>query len=508
MNRSSFALLGSIVLASASVAITTSAPSSAGISPKAEQAGENPTDEQLAQSTGSQSGQSEDVQALPLVKNAVLKDASQQTGKPISELSIVDAQKQTWSDGCLGLGGAGVSCTQATIPGWKVTVASGEKRWVYRTNISGTLVKWDEAASQAMTAQGTRQSTSRLPLRPIQLPGQSSVQATPRTGQPTVRATPRTEQPTVRATPRTEQPTVRATPRTEQPQTRINSPATFSLAIRQPSGKLSDAIARISLKSKSDNSYSQERFVGDFKYKINKRAQFVGGMNAGDRVVVRLYDLQNRLLGFSEFELLPRNTAVYLILPDSPTEPPVLRTAYGSDNNQNGSFDIGRNLKVYDYFTQISDSSSDGGSVTFLGSLNTGNPSLFQVGGLPKPTSNSVYPSSFTSGSNAVVNQQMSVFSSDMAAVLTATPGKMAQLINVSANNTSTYRVNQLIAKDQQVGNSQPASVPPSAPASVSFNDVPTNYWAKGFISALAQKEIIKGYQGRFRPNDPVTRGE
>ena len=223
MNRSSFALLGSIVLATAGVAITSAAPAQADKYPKAGQSPTNPADWQILgdRVVGSQLKQ-EHLQALPIVLNGVVKDAAGRTGKPTSELEIVEFKQQTWSNGCLGLGGAGVACTQGKVPGWKVTVGSGENRWVYRTNQSGTLIKLDEAASraaiaqtskptstqqqptlrpsgspQASTPRTTPQSTQasgtrpqRPPLRPIQLPGQASIRTSPppaRTIAPTTR---------------------------------------------------------------------------------------------------------------------------------------------------------------------------------------------------------------------------------------------------------------------------------------------------------------------------------
>jgi hypothetical protein len=55
-----------------------------------------------------------------------------------------------------------------------------------------------------------------------------------------------------------------------------------------------------------------------------------------------------------------------------------------------------------------------------------------------------------------------------------------------------------------------------SAPASsvspspqVSFPDIPQNFWAASFITALAQRNIIEGYpDNTFRPEQPVTRAE
>lgn len=44
---------------------------------------------------------------------------------------------------------------------------------------------------------------------------------------------------------------------------------------------------------------------------------------------------------------------------------------------------------------------------------------------------------------------------------------------------------------------------------SVSFSDISSNYWAGEFITQLAAREIIVGFpDGRFRPNEPVTRAQ
>lgn len=77
--------------------------------------------------------------------DAVLQAASRQSRLPISSLRIVKAERRTWPDGCLGLGGPGVLCTQALVPGWQVVVAVGEERLVYRTGESGR-VRLDRAA--------------------------------------------------------------------------------------------------------------------------------------------------------------------------------------------------------------------------------------------------------------------------------------------------------------------------------------------------------------------------
>jgi hypothetical protein len=77
------------------------------------------------------------------VENAVFADIVARSQVFRSSLKITQAEQRTWSDGCLGLAERGVFCTQVLIPGWRVTVEATGKRWIYRTNLSGTLVKLD-----------------------------------------------------------------------------------------------------------------------------------------------------------------------------------------------------------------------------------------------------------------------------------------------------------------------------------------------------------------------------
>jgi hypothetical protein len=49
----------------------------------------------------------------------------------------------------------------------------------------------------------------------------------------------------------------------------------------------------------------------------------------------------------------------------------------------------------------------------------------------------------------------------------------------------------------------------PAFAQSTSFSDVPSDYWAKDFIQALASRNIIAGFtDGTFRPETPVTRAQ
>jgi parallel beta-helix repeat protein len=53
------------------------------------------------------------------------------------------------------------------------------------------------------------------------------------------------------------------------------------------------------------------------------------------------------------------------------------------------------------------------------------------------------------------------------------------------------------------------ATVQPPPGGPVAFKDVPTGYWAKAYIEALASNNIIAGFpDGSFKPNEPVTRAQ
>lgn len=107
---------------------------------------------------------SEDSKTLPeTISTAVFKDISEKNGIETSKLRILQAESQTWADGCLGLANADAVCTQSLVPGWRVVVASSKKRWIYRTNQAGTVVKFDEVATRTSSntnSQVTRQEVT------------------------------------------------------------------------------------------------------------------------------------------------------------------------------------------------------------------------------------------------------------------------------------------------------------------------------------------------------------
>ncbi|MEH2012509.1 hypothetical protein [Nostoc sp.] len=91
------------------------------------------------------------------VKNAVLQAASKRLQQPISQLRIIEAQQQTWRDGCLELPNADEFCTQALVSGWRVVVGEGEQTLVYHTNQTGSAIRLNQKASSSA-------------LTPVQIP--------------------------------------------------------------------------------------------------------------------------------------------------------------------------------------------------------------------------------------------------------------------------------------------------------------------------------------------------
>jgi len=224
----------------------------------------------------------------------------------------------------------------------------------------------------------------------------------------------------------------------------------FSLAVLQAQPTYPEVIARISLLTQRPNAFLQERLIGDFRYRINQRAQFIRGLNPGDRIVVRLFTPQNQLVGYTEVELLPMFASVSLVLPSEANQARLLRTVYGSDADENNAIDAG--TPVYDFFTQVTGDQLSTSRVTFLEqNVDT---SRFQMRGLPAPTRESVYPDSFTSGNFSLQGRTIAVFSPDLAPALTALPGQMVQPTTLS-NSTSIYEVSRLILAYRSIGVSQ-----------------------------------------------------
>ncbi len=80
--------------------------------------------------------------ALPRsVEQAVRQDLSQRLNVPLQDVKLVRFTPQTWSDGCLGLGGAAESCLQAQVEGWRVEVIHNQQTWIYRTDKTANVIR-------------------------------------------------------------------------------------------------------------------------------------------------------------------------------------------------------------------------------------------------------------------------------------------------------------------------------------------------------------------------------
>ena len=86
------------------------------------------------------------VKKLPkFVKSQVLSNATKHFTKPVTDLRIIEAEKQNWGDSCLGLAEPGRLCAQVIVPGWKVVVSDGQNKLVYRTDEKGKQVKLENS---------------------------------------------------------------------------------------------------------------------------------------------------------------------------------------------------------------------------------------------------------------------------------------------------------------------------------------------------------------------------
>ena len=69
--------------------------------------------------------------------NSVIEEVSSQTEISPKKLSIIETRRETWSDGCLGLGQLNELCTQALVEGWQIIISDGDQTWTYRSDLEG-----------------------------------------------------------------------------------------------------------------------------------------------------------------------------------------------------------------------------------------------------------------------------------------------------------------------------------------------------------------------------------
>lgn len=134
MNRNFLTLVGKVISAAVSIVIATSM-----FSPVMGQTVEDSSTQQTLE----QPSEDHQIAELPEpVANAVLKSVSQQMEIEISSLSVIEAQKQNWSNSCLELAD---ECEDGVVSGWLVTVGKDNELFVYRTNESGSIVGMEQS---------------------------------------------------------------------------------------------------------------------------------------------------------------------------------------------------------------------------------------------------------------------------------------------------------------------------------------------------------------------------
>ena len=72
----------------------------------------------------------------PAVVDRLKAELAARLRVPVGGITVVSLEPFTWPDGCLGLGGSAVVCTQALVPGW-LAVLRGPDGREYRYRGSG-----------------------------------------------------------------------------------------------------------------------------------------------------------------------------------------------------------------------------------------------------------------------------------------------------------------------------------------------------------------------------------
>lgn len=104
------------------------------------------------------------------VEQKVRQDLAQRLNVPLRDLRVANFTPQTWSDGCLGLGGPAESCLQAQVEGWRVEVTNGQQTWVYRTDKTATVLRLEPQSDTATLPSVVRQRLIRRVAREVRVP--------------------------------------------------------------------------------------------------------------------------------------------------------------------------------------------------------------------------------------------------------------------------------------------------------------------------------------------------
>lgn len=62
-------------------------------------------------------------------------------------VQVLSSELVTWPNACLGLGAADEMCAQVETPGFRVTLSSGGKQYMYRTDFEGKIIRAEPSGS-------------------------------------------------------------------------------------------------------------------------------------------------------------------------------------------------------------------------------------------------------------------------------------------------------------------------------------------------------------------------
>jgi hypothetical protein len=77
------------------------------------------------------------------VIKAIQQEVSKQFG--VKQITVIRSSGQFWPDGCLGLPLGKEACTSVIVPGWSIEVSDGVQSWTYRTNLTGSILRRENA---------------------------------------------------------------------------------------------------------------------------------------------------------------------------------------------------------------------------------------------------------------------------------------------------------------------------------------------------------------------------
>lgn len=104
------------------------------------------------------------------IAQAVRRDLSQRLSISLREIKLVRSTPETWSDGCLGLGGAAESCLQALVEGWRVEVSANQQTWIYRTDKTASVIRLEPQSTAASMPRLVSQRLLRKVAKDVRVP--------------------------------------------------------------------------------------------------------------------------------------------------------------------------------------------------------------------------------------------------------------------------------------------------------------------------------------------------